>query len=58
MDGSRKIGGMWDMTKTANKQVPRKEWTKPELRAVVPAARTRGGAFGQNDQDDIAYDPS
>jgi hypothetical protein len=49
---------MWDMTKTANKQVPRKEWTKPELRAVVPAARTRGGAFGQNDQDDIAYDPS
>lgn len=58
MDGSRKIGGKWDMTKTVNKQVPRKEWKKPELRSVVPAARTRGGAFGQNDQDDAFYDPS
>ncbi|WP_242776372.1 hypothetical protein [Sphingopyxis sp. YF1] len=46
------------MTKTVNKQVPRKEWKKPELRSVVPAARTRGGAFGQNDQDDAFYDPS
>lgn len=46
------------MTKFVETQAQRKEWKKPELRTVVPAARTRGGAFGQNDQDDAFYDPS
>jgi hypothetical protein len=49
-------GGM--MTKTVEKQAPRKDWQKPELRSVVPAARTRGGGGDINDADDIFYDAS
>ena len=33
----------------------RKAWSKPEIRAVVPVDRTRGGAFLKEDQDDIFY---
>lgn len=32
-----------------------KAWAKPEIRAVVPVDRTRGGAFNKEDQDDIFY---
>ncbi|HMO74766.1 MAG TPA: hypothetical protein PKD48_05430 [Sphingopyxis sp.] len=46
------------MTKAVEKQVSRKDWKKPELRAVVPASRTRGGGFDANDQDDVIYDAS
>lgn len=35
-----------------------KSWTKPELRSIVPASRTRGGNGPQNDQDDSFYDLS
>ncbi|HMO75760.1 MAG TPA: hypothetical protein PKD99_17235 [Sphingopyxis sp.] len=35
-----------------------KSWTKPSVRAILPAQRTRGGGSGQNDQDDANYDLS
>lgn len=40
-------------TKTGNKS-----WTKPSVRAIVPARRTHGGGGGTNDQDDANYDLS
>lgn len=48
------------MTKTVETRTPRKDWQKPELRAVIPAGRTRGGGGDQADlgQDDIFYDAS
>lgn len=46
------------MTKAVEQQAPRKDWKKPELRAVTPAARTRGGGGNANDQDDVWYDAS
>ncbi|WP_260582040.1 hypothetical protein [Sphingopyxis sp. PET50] len=47
------------MTKTVEKHAPRKDWKKPELRSVVPAARTRGGGGDASpDPDDIFYDAS
>lgn len=49
------------MTKTVENNAPRKDWQKPELRSVVPAARTRGGGGGAQPNvplDDIFYDAS
>lgn len=38
---------------------PRKCWSAPRLRSIVPARRTRGGSGEQNgDVDDIIYDLS
>jgi hypothetical protein len=33
----------------------KKVWNKPQLRAVVPATHTRGGAFSNGPREDIAY---
>ena len=45
------------MTTNSKPTASRKPWQKPELRAVSPAQRTRGGAV-LNDQDDIWYSVS
>jgi hypothetical protein len=33
----------------------KKVWNKPQLRAVVPAKHTRGGAFPNGPREDTAY---
>jgi hypothetical protein len=36
----------------------KKAWNRPELRAVVPASHTRGGAFPNGPQEDLSYNLS
>lgn len=43
------------MTTNSKPTEARKAWQKPELRAVSPARRTRGGPVGIGDQDDGWY---
>ena len=46
---------MSDSETQASKCAARMEWSTPEIRAIVPVERTRGGAFDVNDQDDFWY---
>jgi hypothetical protein len=45
---------MTDQTKS-NEVSSKKTWNKPQLRAVVPASHTRGGAFAGGPQEDASY---
>lgn len=42
-------------TKIAQGSSDKKAWSKPQLRSVVPASHTRGGAFPAGPREDASY---